>query len=142
MAGDTGVDGRVMAPFCQAKRKIGNKGKRERVSRRKLLKCYHQVLNVPVLAIPERLEFKIFLVNQPWWPTILQCFVALPLWNPFCRPWASDNVSGVLEIIIMKLDYILLLFFCFFVLWEVELKVSFSINFFRHTSCSNTSSFK
>ena len=45
-----------------------------------------------------------------------QCFVALPLWNPFCRPWASDNVSGVLEIIIMKLDYIfapLLLLFGF-----------------------------
>ena len=71
MAGDTGVAGRVMAPFCLAKSKIGNKGKRERVSRQKLLKCYHQVLNVPVLAILEHLEFKIFLVDQPWWPTIL-----------------------------------------------------------------------
>ena len=27
--------------------------------------------NVTTLAILERLEFKIFLVGQPWWPTIL-----------------------------------------------------------------------
>ena len=50
--------------FCLAKRKKGNKEKKERVSRQKLLKGCHQGENVTVLAIIERLEFK-------WWPTIL-----------------------------------------------------------------------
>ena len=48
-----------MAPplFCVAKRKKGDKGKKERVSKQKLLKGYHQGI---VLAILERLEFENF----------------------------------------------------------------------------------
>ena len=60
-----------MHTFFAAKRKKGNKGKKERVSKQKLLKACHQGENVTVLAILERLEFKIFLVGQPWRPTIL-----------------------------------------------------------------------
>ena len=33
--------------------------------------CAAQDQNITVLAILERLEFKIFLFGQPWWPTIL-----------------------------------------------------------------------
>ena len=76
-AGDTGglVGGKGggMAPsplFYVAKRKKGDKGKKERVSRQKLSKGCHQVQNI-VLAILERLEFENFLVSQPWWPTVL-----------------------------------------------------------------------
>ena len=46
--------------FCVAKRKKGNKGKKERLSKQKLLKGCHQGQNVTVLAILERLEFKNF----------------------------------------------------------------------------------
>ena len=45
--------------------------KKERVSKQKLLKGCHQGKNVTVLVIQESLEFKIFLVTQPWWPTLL-----------------------------------------------------------------------
>ena len=54
----------------------------------------------------------------------------------------SDNLYGVLEMMIMKLTYILFLFFSFFVLRKVELKISFSIYFHRHTCWINSSSFK
>ena len=43
-----------------AKRKRGDKGKKERVSMQKLLKGCHQGQNIIVLAILERLEFKNF----------------------------------------------------------------------------------
>ena len=43
-----------------AKRKKGDKGKKERVSKQKLLKGCHQGQNVIVLAILERLEFERF----------------------------------------------------------------------------------
>ena len=56
--------------FCSKKKK-GKQRKKERVSKQKLLKACHQGENVTVLAILERLEFKIFLVGQPWRPTIL-----------------------------------------------------------------------
>ena len=46
--------------FCVAKIKKGNKGKKGRVSKQKLLKGCHQGQNVTVLAILERLEFKNF----------------------------------------------------------------------------------
>ena len=46
--------------FCVAKRKNRNKEKKGRVSRKKLLKCCYQGLNVTFLAILERLEFKKF----------------------------------------------------------------------------------
>ena len=44
--------------FCVAKRKKGNKGKKERLSKQKILKGCHRGQNVTVLAILERLEFK------------------------------------------------------------------------------------
>ena len=46
--------------FCVAERKKGKQRKKERVSKQKLLKGYHQGQNVTVLAILERLEFKNF----------------------------------------------------------------------------------
>ena len=58
--------------FCVAKRRKGNKGKQERVSKQKLSKDSHQGQNVTVLAILERLEFKDFscrptlLFSIPW----------------------------------------------------------------------------
>ena len=46
--------------FCVAKRKRGAKGKKERVSKKKLLKGCHESQNIIVLAILERLVFEIF----------------------------------------------------------------------------------
>ena len=46
--------------FFQEKRKKGNGGKKESVSKQELLKACHQGQNVIVLAILERLEFKNF----------------------------------------------------------------------------------
>ena len=43
-----------------SKKKKGNKRKKERVSRQKILKGCHQDQNVTVLALLERLEFKNF----------------------------------------------------------------------------------
>ena len=60
--------------FCVAKRKKGDKSKKERVSKQKLLKGYHQGQNIIVLAILERLEFESFscrptiLFSVPWPP--------------------------------------------------------------------------
>ena len=66
--------------FCVAKRKKENKGKKERHSKQKLIKGCHQGQNVTVLAILERLEFKIFSSRR----TIVadntyQCSMAPPL---------------------------------------------------------------
>ena len=55
-----GAGGHESPLFCVAKRKKGNKGKKERLSKQKLLKGCHQGQNVTVLAILERLEFKKF----------------------------------------------------------------------------------
>ena len=65
---------------CVAKRKNGDKGKKERVSKQKLSKGCHQGQNIIVLAILERLEFKNFSCR----PTIVadntfQCSMAPPL---------------------------------------------------------------
>ena len=67
-------------PFCLAKRKKGNQGKKERFSKQKLLKGCHQGQNVTVLAILECLEFKKFSCR----PTMVagntfQCSMAPPL---------------------------------------------------------------
>ena len=63
-AGDTGGAMPPPSPslplFYVAKRKKGDKGKKERVSRQKLLKGCHRSQNIIVLAILERLEFENF----------------------------------------------------------------------------------
>ena len=69
-----------------ALQKKGNKGKKERIWKQRLLKNCHQGQNVTVLAILECLELKD--VFCP--PTIVagntfQYSMAPPLWNPFCR---------------------------------------------------------
>ena len=46
--------------FCIAKRKKGDKCKKQRVSKQKLSKGCHQGQNIIVLAILERLEFENF----------------------------------------------------------------------------------
>ena len=63
MSGSATLGGRgVMALplFCVAKRKKGKQGKKERFSKKKLLKGCHQGQNITVLAILECLEFKNF----------------------------------------------------------------------------------
>ena len=81
-------------PFFRSKKKIRKKGKKERVSKQKLLKGYHQSQNVTVLAILERLEFKNFSCRPTMVADILfQCSMAPPLWNPFCRP--SNQVAAL-----------------------------------------------
>ena len=72
--------GATGAMVCETKRKKGNKGKKERLSKQKLLKGCHQGQNVTVLAILERLEFKNFSSR----PTMVadntcQCSMAPPL---------------------------------------------------------------
>ena len=73
--------------FCVTKRKKGEKGKKERVRKQKILKGCHQGQNVTVLTILRCLEFKIFSCR----PTIVadnafQCSMVPPLCNPFLRP--------------------------------------------------------
>ena len=51
--------------FEKQKEKNGNKGKEERDSKQKLLKCCPQGQNVTVLVILERLEFKKFSCRPP-----------------------------------------------------------------------------
>ena len=67
--------------FCVAKRKKGNKGKKERLSKQKLLKACHQGgQNVTVLAILERLGFKNFSGRQTMVAdNTCQCSIAPPL---------------------------------------------------------------
>ena len=71
--------------FCVAKRKKGNKGKEESVSKQKLLKGCHQGQNVTPLAILERLEFK----NFSCWPTMVgeKCI------SLFCNVYLLQNGS-------------------------------------------------
>ena len=47
--------------FCEAKRKKGNKGKKERVSKQKLLKGCNQIQNVIAIVILELVDFKYLL---------------------------------------------------------------------------------
>ena len=62
MTGDTGVSRRPWPPrfLHSKKKKKERKGKKERVSKQKLLKGCHQGQNIIVLTIPERLEFENF----------------------------------------------------------------------------------
>ena len=65
--------------FCVAKREKGDKSKKERVSKQKLLKGCHQGQNITILAILERLEFE----NLSCRPTMVadntfQCCSILP----------------------------------------------------------------
>ena len=72
--GEAGGEGMTPPLFCVAKRKKGGKGKKERVSKQKLLKGCHQGQNIIVLAILERLESK----NPPPLKSVspdLICFV-------------------------------------------------------------------
>ena len=92
-AGDNGGGGgggggrRSTSLFCVAKSKNGDKSKKEKVSKQKLLKGCHQGQNIIVLTIIECLEFG----NFSCWPTMadstFQCSMAPPLWNPFRQPW-------------------------------------------------------
>ena len=72
-----GTGGAMATPlFCVAKRKKLDQGKKERVSKQKLLKGCHQSQNIIVLAILERLEFEHFSCR----PTMVadntfQCFI-------------------------------------------------------------------
>ena len=62
----TGPGGAMVPPtFCVAEGKKGDKGKKERISKRKLLKSCHQGQNIALLAILEGLEFENFFVRQP-----------------------------------------------------------------------------
>ena len=79
--GGMGAGGHGLATFLLCKKK-GNKGKKERVSKQKLLtvNCRHQGQNVTVLTILEHLESK----NFSYWPTmvtdnIFQCSIGPPL---------------------------------------------------------------
>ena len=56
---------------CKTKKKRGNNGKKERVLKQKLLKACHQGQNCTALTILECVEFKIFLIGQPWLSTTL-----------------------------------------------------------------------
>ena len=93
--------------FCIAKRKKGNKGKKERFSKQKLWKGCHQGQNVTVLAILEHLEFKNF-SGQPTMVSnnICQCSMPPPPpWNPFRQPWiVSKNLWEITPIMTLKLS--------------------------------------
>ena len=62
--------------------KKGDKGKKERVSKQKLLKGCHQGQNIIVLVILERLEFE----NFSCWPTMVVDNSFQCRRNPFRRP--------------------------------------------------------
>ena len=49
--------------FLRRKKKKASKGKKERVSKLQLLKGCHQGQAFTVLAIPERLDFKVFFLS-------------------------------------------------------------------------------
>ena len=76
-AGGTGVNGGYDPLFCVAKTEKEKKGKKEKVTKQKLLKVCHQDQNVTVLAILERLKFN-KCYCQPTMVTnnIFQCSIA------------------------------------------------------------------
>ena len=58
--------------FGMPKRKKENKAKKERVSKQKLLKgCHQEGQNLLFQPFQSVQNSKVFLVAQPWWPTIL-----------------------------------------------------------------------
>ena len=80
--------------FCIAKRKKGDKGKKERVSKQKLSKGCHQGQNIIVLAILESLEFE----NFSWWPRILFSVPCHPSPPPPACPPTLKSISPTLKI--------------------------------------------
>ena len=93
--------------FCAAKRKKGNKGKKERISKQKLLKSCHQGQNITVLAILERLELKN--ISYPWTMVAnntFQCSIVLHFEIHFVGPdyWQKSQFCSIfyqlLEILI------------------------------------------
>ena len=92
--GGPGGEGQWLPPlFCVAKIKKGDKAKKERFLKQKLLKGCHQGQNIIVLTILERLEFKICFCR----PTMVadntaQCSMAPSLSNPFRRPWIYISI--------------------------------------------------
>ena len=66
--------------FCVAKRKKGDKGKKERISKQKLLKGCHQGQNIIVLAILECLEYENF-YNRISVRVLLRVVEQLNTWN-------------------------------------------------------------
>ena len=75
--GDARGNGGYDTLFCVAKTEKEKKGKKEKVTKQKLLKVCHQGQNVAVLAILERLKFK-KCYCQPTMVTnnIFQCSIA------------------------------------------------------------------
>ena len=53
----------LLSVFLRTKKK---KRKKQRIPKQKLSRGCHQDQNVTVLAILEHLQFKVFLVGQPW----------------------------------------------------------------------------
>ena len=53
----------LLSVFLPTKKKKRNK---QRIPKQKLSRGCHQDQNVTVLAILEHLQFKVFLVGQPW----------------------------------------------------------------------------
>ena len=73
--------GLAMVPqlFCVAKRKKGDKGEKDKISKQELLKGCHQDQNIIVLAILERLEFENFSCRPAMVvDNIFQCSMAPP----------------------------------------------------------------
>ena len=63
----------LLSTFCLAKRKKGNKGKKQTVSKEKQLKDYLSPWSKCWRFSHSRASriLKVFLASQPWWPTIL-----------------------------------------------------------------------
>ena len=75
---DTGVEGG---------RVVEIKGKKERLSKHKLVKDWYQCQNDDILAILERLKFKKFSFGSIMAAdNTFHCPMVPPLWNPFHRP--------------------------------------------------------
>ena len=82
-----GVGGGMDPPLVCVAKKKGNKGKKERVSKQKVLKGCHQSQNVTVSVILDRPEFKKFSCRPNMVAdNTFQCSMAPPLLNPFHRP--------------------------------------------------------
>ena len=79
----------TLSLFCLAKRKKGNKGKNEIVSKQKLLKGCHQGQNATVLAILQRLKFKKFF--------LLASHGVQQYFSVFYGPYTLKTISPALE---------------------------------------------
>ena len=90
--------------FCVAKNKNEDKGKKEKVSKQKLSKDFHQVQNIIVLAILERLGFKNFSCR----PTMVADNTFIVPWPPnFQIHFTGPALQVLLPLILMGLQYIL-----------------------------------